>query len=224
VTAEKDGDVAYIGSNWNEGISPWDFGTGVNLNEAAPMLRGSVFTDRGVYRVGEDVRFKAILRQNTPTGIRLLPINTPVVLTVRDSQHRLVDQRKVKLTAWSSADWTMKRPQDGALGRYSLRAVLEGDSPKPKKPEERRRDVVPDESDDDFVRYEQSVHGSFLVAAYKRPDFRVDVALKGDRAIAGDTLNGNVPARYLFGATMGQRPIAWSYSKTPAYGAPRTIS
>jgi hypothetical protein len=132
VTAEKDGDLAYVGSNWNEGISPWEFGTGINLNEASPMLRGSVFSDRGVYRLGEEVRFKAILRQNTPTGIRMLPIGTPVVFTVRDSQNRVVDQRTVKLTAWSSADWTMKLPADGALGNYSLRAVLESDSPKPK--------------------------------------------------------------------------------------------
>jgi len=224
VTAEKDGDIAYVGSNWNEGISPWEFGTGMNLYEASPMLRGSVFTDRGVYRLGEEVRFKAILRQNTPTGIRLLPVGTPVVLTVRDSQNRLIDQRTVKLTAWSSADWTMKLPQDGALGSYSLRAVLQSDNPRPKKPEERRRDVEPGEADDDFVRYEQSVHGSFLVAAYKRPDFRVDVTLKGDKAIAGDTLNGNITARYLFGAAMGSRPIAWSYAKNPVFGAPRFIT
>ena len=25
VTAEKDGDVAYVASNWNEGILPWEF-------------------------------------------------------------------------------------------------------------------------------------------------------------------------------------------------------
>ena len=27
VTAEKDGDVAYVASNWNEGITPWEFGS-----------------------------------------------------------------------------------------------------------------------------------------------------------------------------------------------------
>jgi len=224
VTAEKDGDVAYVGSNWNEGISPWDFGTGLNLHEASPMLRGSVFTDRGVYRLGEEVRFKAILRQNTAMGIRLLPIGTSVFITVRDSQNRLIDQRTVKLTTWSSVDWTMTLPQDGTLGNYSLRAILQSDKPKPKTPEERRRDVEPGEFDDDYVRYEKSVQGSFLVAAYKRPDFRVDVTLKGDKAIAGDTLSGNVAARYLFGAAMGQRPMTWSYSKTPGYNAPRTIT
>ena len=73
VTAEKDGDVAYVGSDWNEGIMPWEFGMPFDLDEAQPMLRGTVFTDRGVYRLGEEVHFKAILRHNTPQGIRLLP-------------------------------------------------------------------------------------------------------------------------------------------------------
>ena len=106
MTAEKDGDIAYAGSDWNEGIPPWDFGTGVNLHEAAPLLRGTVFTDRGVYRLGEEVHFKAILRHNTPGGIRLLPAGTPVLISVSDSQYRVVDERTVKLNAWSSAEWT----------------------------------------------------------------------------------------------------------------------
>src|SRR5262249_45620489 len=58
VMAEKDGDVAYTASDWNEGISPWEFGTGVNLYEASPLLRGTVFTDRGVYRLGEEIHLK----------------------------------------------------------------------------------------------------------------------------------------------------------------------
>jgi uncharacterized protein YfaS (alpha-2-macroglobulin family) len=224
VTAEKDGDVAYTGSDWNEGISPWDFGTGLNLHEASPLLRGTVFTDRGVYRLGEEVHFKAILRQNTASGVRLFPAGTPVVLTVRDSHNRQIDERTIKLTAWSSADWTMTLPQDGTLGYYSLRAVLESDRPKAKTPEQRRRDVEPGEEDDDFVRYEKEVRGSFLVAAYKRPDFRVDVSLKREPVIAGDPLKGTVAARYLFGASMGSRPVAWNFSKDPTFSAPRAIT
>ena len=76
VTAEKGGDVAYVGSDWNEGVQPWDFGVPYNLRESEPLLRGTVFSDRGVYRLGEEVRFKAILRHNTPTGIQLLPAGT----------------------------------------------------------------------------------------------------------------------------------------------------
>ncbi|HET9360704.1 MAG TPA: Ig-like domain-containing protein, partial [Vicinamibacterales bacterium] len=115
VTAEKDGDIAYVGSDWNEGIMPWDFGTGVNLQEREPLLRGSVFTDRGVYRLGEEIHFKAILRHNSPAGVRLLPEGTAVLMTVRNAQNRLVDERVVRLTPWSSAEWTMTLPADGAL-------------------------------------------------------------------------------------------------------------
>lgn len=224
VTAEKDGDVAYAGSDWHEGISPWDFGTGLNLNEAAPLLRGTVFTDRGVYRLGEEVHLKAILRHNAANGVRLLPGGTPVVVTVRDSQDRLVDERTIRVTSWSSAEWTMTLPENGTLGNYSLRAILESDRPKPKAPEDRQRDVEPGERDDEYVRDEKSVHGSFLVAAYRRPDFRVDVSLKSDTAMAGDALKGIVTARYLFGAPMGTRPVTWSFSKSRGYGAPRNVT
>ena len=224
VTAEKDGDIAYVGSDWNEGIMPWDFGTGVNLREREPLLRGSVFTDRGVYRLGEQVQFKAILRHNTPAGIRLLPEGTAVLMSVRDTQNRLIDERVVRLTPWSSAEWTLTLPEDGALGSYSLRAVLESDRPKPKTPEERRPGVTPSPRDDEFVPYEKTVRGSFLVAAYRRPDFRVDVSLSGNNPVAGDPLKGVVTARYLFGASMGARPVTWRYTKSPGYTAPAAIT
>src|SRR4029453_15211465 len=50
VTAEKDGDVAYVGSDWNEGIQPWDFGLRLDLDEAEPLLRGTGFTVLGWYK------------------------------------------------------------------------------------------------------------------------------------------------------------------------------
>jgi len=51
---------------------PWDFGQPMNLLEATDILRGSVFTDRGVYKQGEEVHIKAIVRADTPNGVRLL--------------------------------------------------------------------------------------------------------------------------------------------------------
>ena len=184
MTAEKDGDVAYAGSDWNEGITPWDFGVPFNLDEAEPLLRGTVFSDRGVYRLGEEVHFKAVLRHNTPDGIRLLPAGTDVFVTVRDSRNRVVDERTVKVNAWSSAEWTFTLPADGALGNYAVRAVLDSDRPKAgAKPE---RDAAPAKTRS--IRTTTACPGtrrcggSFLVAAYRRPDFRVDVTLTGDVA------------------------------------------
>jgi uncharacterized protein YfaS (alpha-2-macroglobulin family) len=225
VIAEKDGDVAYVGSDWNEGISNWEFGVGYDLLEAAPVLRGSVFTDRGVYRLGEEVHFKAILRHNAPDGVRLLPIGTPVFITVRDAQNKVVDERRVELSGWSSAEWTWKLPDTGSLGNYSLRAILESDRPKPvTDPRNEPRGRF--EAGEDYRTYRKGVSSSFLVAAYRRPDFRVDVTLTGaSRApLAGEKLRGVVNARYLFGAAMPQRPVTWSYTATHAFDVPSEIT
>ena len=223
VLAEKDGDIAYVGSNWNEGIEPWDFGVPFNRNEAEPMLRGTVFSDRGVYRLGEEVHFKAILRQNTPAGIRLLRNGTAVAITLRDSQYRVVDERTVTVNDWSSAEWTTTLPAEGALGNYSVRAVLESDKPKPKAAEDVQPGDVPSPELDDAVPYQKTVNGSFLVAAYRRPDFRVDVSLKAERALAGEPIKGVVTARYLFGAPMGARPVTWAFTRTPVRSAPAAV-
>ena len=223
VIAEKDGDIAYVGSNWNEGIEPWNFDVPFSREEAEPMLRGTVFSDRGVYRLGEEIHFKAILRQNTPAGIRLLRAGTPVVMTLRDSQYRLVDERTVTMNEWSSADWAITLPAEGALGNYTVRAVLEADKPKTKAPEEVEPGDRPGPFLDDRVPYQKAVNGSFLVAAYRRPDFRVDVTLKGDRALAGEPLKGVVTARYLFGAPMVTRPVKWSFTRSPISSAPAAV-
>ena len=98
-----------------------------------------------------------------------------MLLSVRDSQDRLIAERTVAVNAWSSAEWTLTLPAEGNLGTYSVRAILESDKPVAKKPEELRPGDEPGPDTDDEVAYEKSVRASFLVAAYRRPDFRVDV-------------------------------------------------
>ena len=215
VTAEKDGDVAYTGSDWNEGILPWEFGIPYDPHEADPLLRGTVFSDRGVYKLGEEVHFKAVVRSNTPAGVRLLPEGTPIVVTVRDARDAVVDERTVNVNGWSSAEWTLTVPPEGTLGRYAVSAILASD----------RTPAGPDGNDSSRYRdWRKTVNGSFLVAAYRRPDFRVDVTLTGESRVAGDPLTGTVTGRYLFGAPMRKRPTHWTFTRTPVYSAPAAIT
>src|SRR5262249_43769899 len=68
-------------------------------------------------------------------------------------------------------------------------------------------------------------YGNFLVAAYRRPEFRVDVTLTSDStAIAGAPLKGVVTGRYLFGAPMASRNATWTFSRAPLYSAPSAIT
>jgi uncharacterized protein YfaS (alpha-2-macroglobulin family) len=197
VTAEKDGDVAYAASNWMEGVGPWDFGLNFDLNEARPLLRGMVFTDRGVYKPGEEVHARVILRSDTPDGMQLLAAGTAVDVVLTDSHAKEVDKRSVTLNDWSSAEWTWTVPTDSVLGTFSINAAVKSQR--------------------------LLAHGDFLVAAYRRPEFRVDVALAGSSSLAGTKLSGTITGRYLFGAPMSSRPVKWTYSKHPLSDVPRAI-
>ena len=198
VIAEKDGDVAYVGSDWNEGISPWDFEVNYNVNEADPQLRGTIFVDRGVYKLGEEIHFKAVVRADTPNGMTLVPAGTKLEVTVIDSHNQEIDKRTVTVTPWSSAEWTYRLPQEAPLGDYRVLGKAE--------------------------KHDVSVGGSFLVAAYRRPDFRVDATLGSNSSIAGTKLNGKISGRYLFGAPMSGKAVKWAYSKQRAFAVPAKIT
>ncbi|HVR39489.1 MAG TPA: alpha-2-macroglobulin family protein [Thermoanaerobaculia bacterium] len=212
VTAEKDGDVAYVSSDWTEGGTPWDFDFGFDINEADPLVRGTIFSDRGVYKLGEEIHLKLILRSDTPTGIQLFPAGTKVEVTIRDSYNKDADTRTLTLNAWSSAEWTWKVPDDSPLGNYSVLVDVK-DARAPKKKGR-------------YVYDRGEVSGSFLVAAYRRPEFRVDVAIAGTRkgsTLAGDKLNGTITGKYLFGGPMPDAPVSWTYSKRALFDVPSKI-
>ena len=208
VLAEKDGDVAYVGSDWTEGIMPWEFGLALNLGEAGTLLRGTVFTDRGVYRLGEEVHFKAVLRTDAGRGVQLLPAGSEVTVTLTDARNRQIDVRTIRVGEWSSAEWTFTLPASGSLGNYTIAASLGPETP----------------GGESRADYRRMVSHTFLVAAYRRPDFRVDATVTGGTApVAGAMLDAAVSARYLFGAAMSARPVRWKTSRAPVFSAPETL-
>ena len=216
VTAEKDGDIAYVDSDWNEGIEPWEFDTPYGLWESRDVLRGSVFTDRGVYRPGEEIHVKAIVRADTASGgIRLLPASSKLDIVVRDSRNAEVDRRTVTVNRWSTAEWTWTIPTAATLGNYSIQTMMPGSERPP------GNDVTPRRPQGEWLR---QVNGSFLVAAYRRPDFRVDATVKADTPVAGATIHAALTARYLFGSVMGKQPVKWSVQRTADFTLPHAVT
>src|SRR6266511_2244943 len=197
VVAEKDGDIAYVGSDWNEGVQPWDFGVPFDLGEARPLLRGTIFTDRGVYKLGEEVHFKVIVRSDTPSGMELLTSGTKIEVALHDAHAKEIDKRTIALNEWSSAEWTFKLPSDAPLGTYSATAKVAGQR--------------------------LNIAGEFLVAAYRRPDFRVDTTLTAPTSLAGIQLDGKISGRYLHGGAMAGRAVTWTYSKIELLDVPEAI-
>lgn len=196
--AEKDGDLAYAASNWHQGILPWFFGLSFDAEPTLQRLRGTAFTDRGVYRPGESVHVKLIFRSDTATGIELYPEGTEVTIMILNPRSDLVALETARLSRWSSAEIEWDVPESAVFGGYSIQA-----SP--------------------AAQMEETVHGGFLVAAYRRPDFRVDVELGSDDPIAGTTITGTTESRYLFGAPMAGMPVRWRYLRLPVFSAPEAL-
>jgi uncharacterized protein YfaS (alpha-2-macroglobulin family) len=213
---EKNGDVAYVGSDWNEGISPWEFGMNYSPRQIGEVLRGSVFTDRGVYRPGEVVHFKTILRHESATGVALLKPGTVVHVRVDDNRGRTVDTRTVTMSKWSGADWSWTVPADGSVGDYIVSVSTDA-------PATEVSNDVSDDEEDGGNEWLRRVDTSFLVAAYRRPDFRVDTTLTTSTPVAGETLQASVNARYLFGNPMARRPVRWRVDKEISLAVPDAI-
>ena len=179
--------------------SPGTSASPTTCEEAQPLLRGSVFADRGVYRLGEEVHLKAILRSDTAEGMRLLDRGH----RARDrgaatARARSVDKRTLPLSRVEQRGLDVS-PARGRAARAATRCAATVAGQKP------------------------SVAGSFLVAAYRRPDFRVDANLAGESLAGRGRLKGVVTGRYLFGAPMAGRDVRWTYSRAPLCDVPATV-
>jgi alpha-2-macroglobulin len=202
VTAEKEGDVAFLGSNSSVNASPPGGHTSYGLDESKAVLRGSLFTDRGAYKETEEVHIKAIVRDDTPGGMRLVPEGSGLDVALVDDRGHEVDHRKVVVSAWSSAEWTWRVPEGAALGRYRIQMTRAGTQRSERTP---------------------VIGGDFLVAAFRRPDFRVDATLTADPAVLGSTLRATVEAKYLFGGALDSRPARWWFRRTPVREPPAAV-
>ncbi|TAK15863.1 MAG: hypothetical protein EPO35_06385, partial [Acidobacteria bacterium] len=216
VIGEKNGDVAYVGSDWNEGISPWEFGLQFAPGRTGDVMRGSVFTDRGVYRPGEAVHFKTILRTESANGVALMAPGTVVHVQVKDNRDRQVDRRTVSMNKWSGADWVWTVPSDGSVGGYTVDVSLDA-------PKADTSDDVTDDEGEYGAEWLRRVNTTFLVAAYRRPDFRVESTLSAALPVAGEGLNATVNGRYLFGNPMARRPVRWVLEKDISLTTPSAI-
>ncbi len=197
VTASLDSDFAYVASNWNEGLYPWEFEIEGSSDDPPTTFRASLFTDRGIYKRGEEVRVKSIVRADTPTGMQLLPSGRSVTFRVLDVRNNEVVKRTLKLSEWSSVDWAFTLESDAVLGDYTITASVEG--------------------------VENVGSTQFITGAYRRPQFRVDTNLSATEPVAGNALRGSVSSRYLSGTPLRNQKASLGLTRQLVFDIPTAI-
>src|SRR5271165_6466523 len=153
-----------------------------NMGSESRTLRGYTYTDRPVYRPGDTVHFKAIVRTETPTGY-VIPQDRELRLELRDPRtYQPIWQENVTLSDMGTAHWDFPIPADANLGFYYLN-MQSGE------------------------RYVEGVR--FSVQDYKKPEYAVKVTAQPPRVLQGQPIKATIDARYYFGEPVANAKVKW---------------
>ncbi len=190
VVGVREGDVAAVSDSWAQGIEAWRFdGIAYQWNSIKHSYRVYIYTDRPLYRPGQTVYFKGIVRQDDDGAYTQPPAGTPVSVKVSDWQDRVLFNKKMTTDAFGSlADSFAINPEAG-LGSYQIVAKI-GD---------------------------EEYSNAIQVEEYRKPEYAVSV--KTDRAdyINGDTVTATIRADYFFGGGVAGGQVHWTLYQNDYY-------
>ena len=90
--------------------------------EPSERIVGSLFTDRGVYRLGEEIHLKGLVRIQTEKLLRIPEDFTETLAQITDPRDNVVGSVKLKV-AGGAFDGVINVPADGTQGRYVISAA-----------------------------------------------------------------------------------------------------
>ena len=202
VIAAKGEDTAFIHSDWGTGIYPYHFNIPYECRPEYPEYGGHIFSERGIYRPGETVYIKGIVREKR-FGKWEIPRITGYKLFIKDSRSQEVVRTTVTLSNFGSFDYTYKMNKDAPTGYYT--AYLWQKDIAEKK-------GAADESENYHQSNDRKIRLSsyFRVEEYKPATFEVEVSFDKDEYILCDTATVRINGRYLFGAPLPDAELQYT--------------
>ncbi|HSH83527.1 MAG TPA: Ig-like domain-containing protein, partial [Herpetosiphonaceae bacterium] len=167
---------AAIGDGWSRSIAPHEFG--LNQTYGTPPRVVALYTDRPIYRPGQTVRFKGVVRNEQDVRFSLPDMSKPIDVIVRNQNGEEIYRKRLPLSSVGSFDDEIALPADAPLGQYSI-----GD--------------------------ERTFASSFTVAAYRPPEFSVDVSTPAEEMVRGTASQADVEVEYFFGGAVAGVAVEW---------------
>ncbi len=178
------GKTGYIWGKKNEMFDVWDFRYNYNMNfnyDPKPYYNHLLlFTDKNLYKAGQEVQFKGILR-HIIAGILKTPTIESVSGEIFNSRRKKIETfiiNKENISEFGSFAYQFKLPEDSPSGFYRISLKLKTK----------------------LSEYKKNL--SFSVQEYKPAKFEVNTKFNKSSIIAGQDINGFVKGKYLFGTPM----------------------
>ena len=173
---------------WEEGSSPWSLG--VPTRPSFPSTMGHLYTDRPIYRPGETVFFKGVVRDEDDASYTLPDAEQTYTLTIRDASYEQLPEMTVAVSELGTFAAELDLGDDAPTGSYwvSLR-------------------------DDDGV----VTSTRFTVSAFRVPEFEVEVEAEGTDYVAGEEIPVEGRASFYAGGPVGDATVEWAALSQPTF-------
>ncbi|MCB9420606.1 MAG: Ig-like domain-containing protein [Ardenticatenaceae bacterium] len=168
-------------SGWNEGVRPYDFGISTDYYLQPGQPTAYIYTDRPIYRPGQPVAIKGIVRLNDDLDYSL-PQYQNVDVTIHSYDETVLEET-LPLSEFGSFDAELTLDEEATLGSYYIE-VNAGN--------------------------EWLGSGHFDVAEYRKPTFQVNVTAAAPDVLAGDVIDLTVDAQFFSGGSVVDGTVAWS--------------
>ena len=182
----------------SDSLNGWRYGQPIDMGPDRPF--GMIFTDRGIYRPGDEVKLKAIFREEAHPGTRT-PAGRTVDLVVDSADGEEIQKRSVVLSAYGTASIDFKLPDAGRLGTYSIHAALAGGA----------------------ASGSYDISSDFEVAEYKPAEFKVAVQSDRPSYVRGDKATWTGRGDYLYGAPMSGAGVEVQVTRAPTRFVPPAL-
>ena len=115
--------LAVVLRTWQQGIGPYEFG--LNYEPVVQKQRAYFYTDRRIYRPGQTVYFKGILRNDNDARYTLPPEGAQMSLTLIDGQGREIWRDAAQVNDMGTVSGEISLSGEASLGYYFLQAMYE---------------------------------------------------------------------------------------------------
>lgn len=178
VVAQQEDQVAAVGLRYEWRTLPTN---GWGWEPETPVTRYTtyLYTERPLYRPGQTVFFKAIIRHDDDGSLTLPESDTPVTVRVRDARDNIVRTYDLRTNALGTVHGEFALATGAMLGDYKVEAEVDGE----------------------LTRH------FFKVEEYRKPDYSVTVAATS-QVISGSTvITVTGSSHYLNGRAVAHAPV-----------------
>ncbi|MYK26255.1 MAG: hypothetical protein F4052_04790, partial [Dehalococcoidia bacterium] len=187
VRIDGEGRVGVASTAWDFGSGPWELEVPTSPFHPRPV--GHLYTERPIYRPGETVFYKGVVRLDDDATYSVPGAAVTFSLRIRDAAYDDMLTSEVELNELGTFSGELILPTDAPTGTYWI-----------------------------WLRGENDRHittARFTVAEFRVPEFEVEVEAAAGDYVSGDMIPTEARAAFFFGGPVADASTEWTAQSIP---------